>query len=145
MQLFFVDYDPTKAAQALSDVHVRKMPTEAAQLLSTAYRVMVPDTELAICKSYNPGGRIVKWLLQSSANFLWLLQHGQALCDEFEYRFEKKHASQKYIALLDISDLDFPSNEFSEPPLVMDQYLNLIVPSKRIKSQSLEDRKTITL
>ena len=157
MQLFFVDFDPIACAQALSDVHVRKMPTESAQLLSTAYRVMVPDTDLAICKSYNPGGRIVKWLCQSSANFLWLLKHGQALCTEFEYRFGSQHGAKKYLDLIETGigrrfnqkdsqkegrrfnqkELHFPSNVFSEPPLVMDQYRDLIVKSKIESNRNL--------
>lgn len=155
MQLFFVDFDPIACAQALSDVHVRKMPTESAQLLSTAYRIMVPETDLAICKSYNPGGRIIKWLCQSSANFLWLLKHGLALCEEFEYRFGTQHGSKKYLDLIhnggnwedrekldeprkeDKKKLNFPGNAFSEPPLVMDQYRNLIVKSKIESNRNL--------
>ena len=33
------------------------------------------------------------WARQSIANFRWLYQHGKALCEEFEFRFDKSHGS----------------------------------------------------
>lgn len=136
MQLFFVSLCPRQAAQDLSDVHVRKMPLETAQLLSTAYRVLKSLTKLAIYKSYNPGNRLVKWLVSSSANFKWLLEHGIALCEEFKYRSNSEHASKVVITLIAANwdELDFPSDVFSLPPLVMDQFSNLIVKDDPIES-----------
>ncbi|MFS8159767.1 MAG: hypothetical protein ACMG6E_06065 [Candidatus Roizmanbacteria bacterium] len=124
MQIFFINIDPVKAAKQLSDVHIRKMPTESAQLLSTAFRVIKPQTILSICKSYNPYGRLVKWLVASKAHYRWLLQHAIALCKEYTYRTDKVHASQTYIDLI--------AEKWN--PVVMDQYKHLIVPNDPIQS-----------
>lgn len=40
MNLFYVDADPTVAAQSLGDKHVVKMILETAQMLSTAHRIL---------------------------------------------------------------------------------------------------------
>lgn len=49
MNIFYLDTDPTKAAQYMTDRHVVKMILESAQLLSTAHRVL--DGQMVETKS----------------------------------------------------------------------------------------------
>ena len=37
------------------------------------------------------------WARQSKANFMWLYQHGLALCEEYKYRYGKEHGSYQRI------------------------------------------------
>lgn len=38
----------------------------------------------------------VKWVMESLDNFLWLKQHGLALCEEYTYRYNKHHKYEDY-------------------------------------------------
>ena len=111
MNIFYVDRDPHKAAVALGDRHICKMLVEAAQILSTAHRVI--DGEEYVGQSQS--GRKAKrwrlsgnadaimysathinhpsavWVRQSSANYNWLYDHLLALGREYTYRYGRTH------------------------------------------------------
>jgi Pyrimidine dimer DNA glycosylase len=111
MNIFFIDEDPTKAAQALCDKHVVKMILESAQLLSTAHRVLdgrqvqvVSDTgrrskawvlddarEDKIYKATHVNHPSAVWCRQSLENYGWLVSHLYAMLEEYTYRYGKKH------------------------------------------------------
>lgn len=119
MNIFYVDTDPHRAAQALVDKHVVKMILESAQLLSTAHRLL--DGELQVRQRLVPGTlenpkyrKHKVWLLRderqdfmyqathmnhpsavwtrtSVENYLWLVEHFDGLLREYEHRYKKRH------------------------------------------------------
>ena len=118
MNIFYVDHDPVKAAEALVDKHVVKMILESAQLLSTAHRVL--DGEMRVVEKYVDGSlppryrKSKQWILndvrenhiykathmnhpsavwcrQSVENYSWLVEHFFALMNEYMHRYNKVH------------------------------------------------------
>ena len=109
MNIFYIDKDPVKAAQMLSDKHIVKMILESAQMLCTAKRVLDGTAYLAKTKH----GRNIKrwrlensneeailykagwlnhpstqWVMQSANHFIWLYKHMIALNDEYKLRYQ---------------------------------------------------------
>jgi hypothetical protein len=116
MNIFALDNDPVKAAQMHCDKHVVKMIVEAAQMLSTAHRMIDGKMEIiqaqtpkglwrkkkvwthpnkkldqTLYKVAHPGHPSTKWTMESSANYEWHYQLFVALCDEYTYRYGKVH------------------------------------------------------
>ena len=100
MNIFFCDQDPVKAAQALPDKLVVKMVTESVQMLSTCHALAGAPVDGAM-KPTHGAHPCNQWLLESSANYEWLLAHTHALAQEYSFRYESKtHGSAKYLPLL---------------------------------------------
>lgn len=91
MNIFVLHRDPVKAAQAQCDAHVVKMPTEAAQILSTVARSRLVGVGYKPTHEYHP---CTIWAGESFSNFEWLLAHGLALCTEYTYRYGKSHETR---------------------------------------------------
>lgn len=84
MNIFVVDPDPNKAAASLCDKHVVKMPLETAQMLcSVSWRFGVP----APYKQAYAKHPCTLWAGETLANWAWLVEHGIALCAEYERRY----------------------------------------------------------
>ena len=109
MNIFALDADPIKAAQALCDQHVGKMLLESAQLLCNAYDEPVGELRmqwlvlsppkraklgLLPYKRTHYGNRFSVWARASQANWLWLWRHAQGLAQEHRYRFDKRHGTE---------------------------------------------------
>lgn len=125
MNMFITDVEHKNNLLNYCDVHVRKMITEQAQMLSTAHRVLdgVKGTLLVyskkdkkfILKQY---GAVLRhlgeegstpalylkthenhpnnlWIRESIMNYRYAYHLFIAMLDEYEYRFEKKHESSK--------------------------------------------------
>lgn len=113
MNIFYLHDDASIAAQMMCDKHIPKMIVEAAQMLSTAHR-MLDGTETR--KPSKSGKRMVKyysypdsylenviykavhfnhpstvWTRESDKNYMWHYNHFIALGEEFEMRFGKLH------------------------------------------------------
>ncbi len=145
MNIFYLDKDPEKSAEIMSNKHVIKMILESAQLLCITHRVLDGKQGYQLSKS----GRLrkywfhldrikennlykathinhpcSKWVRESSENYKWMYEHFLALCYEYQERYHKTHAS--YIKLNSIvKDLpkNIPIKEFTEPPQAMpDKY-----------------------
>lgn len=98
MNLFILDRMPEQAAIYNCDAHVRKIILEATEMMGYAYN----KGEFAPWPWVSSKGRhfnhpMSKWVRESRQNFDWTLQHGYALCNEFEYRFGKKHKCKDYM------------------------------------------------
>jgi hypothetical protein len=111
MNIFYIDKDPVQAAQWMVDKHVVKMILESAQLLSTAHRVIdgveyvgktktgrkkkswvLKDArELVVYSATHVNHPSAVWCRQSVENYTWLVEHFFALCEEYTYRYGKKH------------------------------------------------------
>lgn len=121
MNIFYLDADPEACAKLHNDKHVVKMIVESAQLLSTAHRVL--DGQLYIDDS---SGRKIKrfaikydprldkvlykathmnhpsaiWARTSIENYRWLARLNLELCKEYTYRYDKVHASEQLVKVL---------------------------------------------
>ena len=119
MNIFFLDQDPMKCAQAHCDRHVTKMVLETAQILSTVirnkwdilYGYSIPQSE-----KNNP---CIKWASNSKENFIWLQTLGKELCKEFEYRYGHQHASEHIILDAEYWGLKLASFGITQRPQLM--------------------------
>lgn len=106
MNIFIVHPDPIRAALSLCDDHVVKMPLESAQIVCTILHAQG-------CKNvpYKPTHQkhpAVLWAAASARNFMWLYDHGIALCDEYERRFGRVHASRVVLVEAGAEEMHFP-------------------------------------
>jgi hypothetical protein len=93
MNIFILDTDPVIAAQMQCDKHVVKMILETAQLLCSVF----PDGK-APYKKTHINHPCSKWTRESSCNYMWLLDHGNALVNEYTFRYDKVHKSAAVIS-----------------------------------------------
>jgi len=116
MNIFYLDHDPTIAAQQLVDKHVVKMPLETAQMLCSAY----PQGTAPYRRThYNHPSTV--WSRMSKENYTWLIEHGYSICEEYSYRYGKQHKSLDIIKWCEQNQaaIDFPEQGFTEPPQCM--------------------------
>ena len=92
MNIFVVDQDTMKCAQALDDLRLNKMIIETAQLLSTAMRVQGYAGN-DIYKSTHVNHPCAIWARESSENYRWLLLYMSDLVEERNRRTGKDHKS----------------------------------------------------
>ena len=110
VQIFVLDKNPKKAAVMLCDHHVVKMLLESAQILCSPH-----DANSAPYKRTHYNHPCVKWARESSANYLWLLQHALAISEEYKLRYEKRHKSSAVIHWcgFHFNELEFPENKIT--------------------------------
>ena len=108
MNIFATHDDPVLSATELPDKHIVKMPLECCQMLAVVYSPWYKDigpilkTDGSAYKTKKGAFRnhpCTKWVAESDHNIAWLLQHGIALCDEYEYRYNKRHTCKKSLVL----------------------------------------------
>lgn len=105
MQMFVLDADPVKSAQALCDAHVRVICREVTMLLSTWYWYNVPSSRPDLPYSPMNENQPLALQLKYVPVRRWAVQNARAIFDEFTFRFEKTHASEaKYVQLLKAID-----------------------------------------
>ena len=75
MNIFALSRCPMQSAWWLDDIRKNKMILESAQMLSTAVRVLSPDTDLSVYKVAYLNHTCTIWARQSRDNFKWLLSH----------------------------------------------------------------------
>lgn len=126
MNIFVLSNDPRECAQIHCDKHVVKMIVEYAQLLSTAHRVLDGDAwadEVSLYKKTHVNHPCAVWARQSNNNYIWLHCLLTALCDEFEYRRNKKHSTSKILCYLTNLPLSIDVGPLTLKPLCMpDEY-----------------------
>lgn len=101
MNIFILDENPILAAKYQADKHIVKMPLETAQLLCAAHHGY-NETPYATTHYNHP---CAKWVRESLSNYMWLIEHGIALGDEYKWRYFKIHKSIRVI-----ESLPFPSH-----------------------------------
>ena len=116
MNIFYLDSDPIKAAQYQANCHTCKMQTEGMQILST---VMIKHGYNAPMKSSHPFHPSTIWVSESVDNFQWLIEHVEALCKEYTYRYGKRHKVEEYLSKVKIPKLR--KIGFTEPPQVVSE------------------------
>ena len=88
MNIFFLNWNPRKAAEYHCDKHVVKMIIETAQLLYTAHWVLetpnMPSNAYKLSHKNHPSAI---WARESLSNYLWLCSLGWWLCKEYQFRY----------------------------------------------------------
>lgn len=103
MNIFVTDKCPYKSAQYLDDKRVIKMILETAQMLCTTYHVhSTISSKIIPYKPTHINHPCNIWVRESKENFKWLVDHGLALCDEYEKRYNKVHKCWKIILWCDL-------------------------------------------
>lgn len=96
MNIFFLDNDVRKCAIYHNDKHVVKMILETAQLLCGVHWV-AESTYLIPYKLSHKNHPCAIWTRKSLTNYLYLCELGLELCEEYTYRYGKRHKSQDVI------------------------------------------------
>ncbi len=91
MNIFVLDTEPSVAARYHSDVHLRAMIKESAQMMSTTHRLYKPDAP--VYKITHVNHRCVRWVRQSVTNYEWLYDLFHYMHIEYVARFNKPHLS----------------------------------------------------
>jgi hypothetical protein len=97
MNIFVLDYDPKSCAQMHCDKHVVKMILETAQLLCGVHHMTNQETEHVPYKLSHKNHPCSIWTRECIENYVWLCDLGLELCEEYTYRYGKKHKSQEII------------------------------------------------
>lgn len=96
MNIFVLDENPQIAAQMHNDKHVVKMILETAQLLCGVH--WVTDSQYSIpYKLSHKNHPCSIWVRECIENYIWLCDLGLSLCEEYTYRYGKRHKSQDII------------------------------------------------
>ena len=97
MNIFHLSYDPRTSARAMTNKHIVKMVVELAQLMSTAHRIIDPESPFlaTLYKETHRNHPSAIWTRESTGNYLWAYFHFCALCDEYTARYHKIHKTDK--------------------------------------------------
>ena len=130
MNIFVLDENPVKSAQAMDCVRVPKMVTESAQMMASALRRHgATDEQMPLTKAGRPykGGYknhpCTIFAGDTRANFKWLAHHAEALLDEYYHRFGKVHACHNPIYQMSSMSKMIPEGDLTPFALAMpDEY-----------------------
>ncbi len=110
MNIFCTSDCPIQSAKYLDNVRVNKMTLESAQLLSSALRLCGHSGE-GIYKISHKNHPSSLWTRATQGNYKWLLEHFRALCDEYNRRTGKTHASSKLLPIFEANIELIPAGE----------------------------------
>ena len=125
MNIFYLDKNPSIAAEMACDKHVVKMILESAQLLSTAHRVIDGDEyadKVGLYKMAHKNHPSTIWTRTSTENYMWLNRYFGALCREYTYRYGKHHASERLLGPLAHVPKGLTYSGFTDAPQCMPDY-----------------------
>lgn len=126
MNIFWLDHNPILNAQYHVDKHVVKMPLEAAQLACTAVHLFPhPDrpTYVPPYKATHVNHPCAQYARKSLYTYHRVIQYGLALCDEYTYRYGKKHACETVLLELRRHPPAIPASVGPvRPPLCMPDF-----------------------
>lgn len=94
MNIFVTSNCPIKCAKNLDDKRVIKMVLETAQMLCTALNLQGQQTPYKSTHANHPANI---WARETKSNWVWLWDHGIALCSEYTSRYGKTHKCEKVI------------------------------------------------
>jgi hypothetical protein len=118
MNIFYLDFDIKKCAAYHCDKHVVKMILEYAQLLSTTSGGPYKPTHI--------NHPCAKWVRESEANFLYLVDLQHYLNEEYKVRYSGKDHKSFLVVQNDLVMPELPQIGFTEPPkCVPDEYKHL--------------------
>lgn len=122
MNIFFLDRDITKCAQAHCDKHVNKMILEGAQLLASAIHMLDPKLALVQPELYrltHKNHPCAVWVRSDFCNYMYLFDLMEALNVEAKFRSGRSH---DHLSLIKAREweaprvFERPMSGFTEPP-----------------------------
>jgi hypothetical protein len=118
MNIFILDNDIEKCAQAHVDKHVVKMILESAQLLCTAVNYYAGE-QVTPYKTSHVNHPCAVWVREELSNFCYLLDLMNALNKEYRRRFNKQnnHKSVDVLVKSNIWDLAMKYYPYEIKPL----------------------------
>lgn len=118
MNIFFLDRNIEKCAQAHCDKHVNKMILEGAQLLASAHHMTNPQagTILDMYRLTHKNHPDAIWVRASINNYIYLMDLMEALNTECQYRYEHKKDHVSWTKVLNWPYPKLPDLPFSDPP-----------------------------
>ena len=144
MNIFYLHDDPVKSAKLHCDKHVVKMVIEYAQLLSTAHRILdgteyqgktklgrnirrwkMKDSvkENVLYKASHIKHPSAIWVRENAIQYQYMYDMFVALCDEYTYRYGKRHKSEQVIIWCIANRPNIPDLGFTKPAKAMpDEY-----------------------
>lgn len=158
MNIFVTDPSPVQSAADLCDKHIVKMILESAQMLCSAHWIAWQNK----LKPYkNLKGRDLKnwlhaniptdlrpaysmthvnhpcsvWVRQTVSNYLWLVHHALALCENYTKRYHRTHKTEAIIIwLAEHLPPVFESNEIGLTQFAVAMPDNYKVPNDPVQS-----------
>lgn len=116
MNIFYLNENPKLAATELCDQHVLKMAIESAQLLCTAHWETGGEAPYKRSHKNHPSSI---WARENKSNYLWLVEHGLGICEEFTRRYGNDHKTRLVLEWCKYNLPDIPSGKFTTPPQCM--------------------------
>jgi hypothetical protein len=141
MNIFYIDTSPKLCAKWAVDSHCIKMILEAAQLLSTAHRLLDgteyiddggkrkvkrwrldDDRNVTLYSATHVNHPSAVWVRESNNNYNWLYCYLYEHCKEYTHRYGKVHKveSSGLLKALAAPPHNIPINYFFQPPSAMD-------------------------
>ena len=142
MNIFRLHENPEIAAQLNNNSHVIKITTEVCQLLANLFppamleRKDCPRTKTNKVRKHSYVNHpLTKWLKESINNVLWIIDHGKALSQEYTFRYQKNHYSQKFIDWVakNLNQIKLPNIPATEQPQCFSDFKHLIIPGNPVK------------
>ena len=157
MNIFYLDKDPTKAAEHQYNKHIVKMILESAQMLCSAHRHYGNDD--VPYQSTHINHPSTKWVRDNANHYHWLYNHMIALGKEYTKRYNKKHLTiTKCENVLSLVPPNMKFKPFEQPPQAMpdiykeecsvDAYWNYYLLGKKHianKSETIKTEKPVEL
>jgi hypothetical protein len=143
MNIFYLDENPSIAAEYACDKHVVKMIVETAQLLSTAHRILDGEEyidassgrkikrwkmlnnfyEKELYKATHINHPCAVWVRDNQSTYDWTIAYFIALLDEYRIRYNKVHKTSKIFDLVNYYPRNLQQGSFIAPPQTMpDKY-----------------------
>lgn len=98
MNIFILDLNPKKCAEYHIDKHSTKMCVEYAQLLCGVHHMSNQSSTVEVpYKLSHKNHPCSIWARECTENYIWLCDLGLSLCEEYTYRYGKRHKSQDVI------------------------------------------------
>ena len=138
MNIFVLDIDPVIAAQSQCDKHVVKMILESAQLLSSVHHLT--NSIPGLYKLTHKNHPCSIWARTSISNYKWLCSHALGLCNEYTFRYNKIHASQKIIELCANNIPEIPEVGLSKFALAMPEEYKTDDPVLSYRNYYIKDK-----
>lgn len=113
-------------APQLNNKHSVKMPLESCQMLWTAHRELDGDDyadENGGYKSAHKNHPSTVWTRKTDKNYKWHYDLFLGMLQEYTFRYNKTHACERFIHILNKTPKNIPEGEFTPPPQCMpDEY-----------------------
>lgn len=118
MNVFYTDEDPEFAAAHVADMHLAKMPTEAAQIASTALVARGIPVGMVPCKPAYRSHPVVKMAAANDAYLTYVIDWGIALCEERHHRFPARPRHKTHDKLIELQDMIIADRSRILPDLI---------------------------